>query len=779
MAARKNNPPQVAERFLAWFCTSKYFEEIHGDLAELFEDDAVTKGRARARLRYFFRVLSFLKPRYFKTSIGSLKIGIILNHFLIARRSLAKYRQYTLFSLFCLVIGLSSGVLMIAYVLDELSYDTFLPEHELVFRVAQHVDMETSAMDAAITPGPLGAAMVGDFPEVQAHAIVSIFNRFTFEVDDQKFSEPHSHFVNEDFLKVFNYDLLAGNPTEVFARPKSMLVTQSFADNLFGTDDVLNRDIAVAGRGTFTITGVMRDIPSNSHFHPKALLYMGDDAVSFGWLDHSFYTYIKLKQAKDQGPLSEKLPAFHDRVLKEPLKESFEGTGHIYLQPINDIHLHSDLDFELESNGSYTTVLSLGGLALFIIIVVCINYLNITSAQATRRIREVGVRKVLGSTRGMLRAQFYIESFLLCYGAGLLALLIAAGALPLFNEVSGKHVAAEALVSLQLLGIYLGILSVLALVSGSYAALFLSSFRIDEALRNKITFSRLKLPISKVLNSFQFVVSLVMIIMTIAVYQQIEYAQQLKLGFDQSQLLKIELTNRIGPERMQALSDELLSHSQITAVTTSMKSPGDDFWADGLFFEREDSSFASLKTEYNAVDERFVSTLGLQLLAGRDFGLLTSDREGRAVLVNEQVVKDLGYTNNEDILGREVKLPLGKDHRAKIVGVTADAHMRSLHHRVGPQILFNFPNITTQLLVKLENGASTELLTYIDEKVEAMTNSNTHQTAFLDQHYWAQYEGEQRRSKLFTIFSLLTVILAFTGLTALVSFEVRLQAKAL
>ncbi len=776
--ARQIHPPRFAEQFLLWFCNEAYAEEIHGDMEEIFLEEVEDLGVRRAKWRFIVRVFSFIRPRYIRRSRRVLQFTLFWNYVLIARRNLLKYKRYSAFSLFCLVLGLSSGLLMMGYVLDELSYDRSLTDHDRIYRLAQHVDMESGELDAAITPGPLGFRMKEDLSWVQDHAVVSVFNRFTFELDDEKYSEPHAHFVNRDFLKVFKYPLLVGDAATVFDQPRSILISQSLAERFFGEEEALGQDLPVEGRGTFTVTGVMEDVPSNSHFHPKALLFMGEEAVTEnGWLDHSFYTYILMNEGQTPADVEESLNGFHERVLTEPLKESFAGTGYMYLQPVTSIHLQSHLNYELETNSNMTDVLSLSGLALFILVVVGINYLNISSAQATRRIREVGVRKVLGSNRSMIVAQFYMESLILCVVAGVLGKALAYALLPSFNYVSGKEFDYTFLLDGPNGLIYFGTVLILALISGSYAALFLSGFKIEDALRKKVSFTRLKLPVSKTLNAFQFVVSLVMIILTIAVTQQIDYARNRDLGFDQSQVLKVELTHRMGAERMLAIANELESHHQIARVASAMKSPGDDFWADGLFFEKSDGSFGSLKTEFNAVDKHFVPALSLRIVEGRGFGLHSTDEQGMAVIVNEQIVKDLGYLENREIIGKHVKLPLGQDHQAVIVGVSANAHMRSLHHSVGPQILVNFPPIATQLLVKLEGRPSPEVLSFIDEKVESFTQSNTHKVAFLDQHYWQQYEGEQRRSSLFSIFSMLTVVLAFAGLTALISFQVRLQAK--
>ncbi len=776
--ARQIHPPRFAERFLLWFCNDAYAEEIHGDMEEIFLEEVEDLGVRRAKWRFIVRVFSFIRPRYIRRSRRVLQFTLFWNYVLIARRNLLKYKRYSLFSLFCLVLGLSSGLLMMGYVLDELSYDRFLPNHDRIYRIAQHVDMESGELNAAITPGPLGSRMKEDLSWVQDHAVVSVFNRFTFELDDEKYSEPHAHFVNRDFLKVFQYPLVAGNEDAIFEQPRSILISESLAQTFFGDQEAFGQALEVEGRGMFTVTGIMEDVPRNSHFHPQALLYLGEEAITEnGWLDHSFYTYVLMGENQDPESVEESLNAFHEQVLTEPLKESFAGTGYMFLQPVTDIHLQSQLNYELESNSNMTDVLSLSGLGLFILIVVAINYLNISSAQATRRIREVGVRKVLGSNRAMIIAQFYLESLMLCTIAGVLGIALAYVLLPSFNYVSGKNFDFLLLMAGSNGLLYVGLILILALISGSYAALFLSGFKIEDALRRKVSFSRLKLPVSKMLNAFQFVVSLVMIILTIAVTQQIDYARNRDLGFDQSQVLKVELTHRMGTERMQAIANELQGHHQIARVATAMKSPGDDFWADGLFFEKPDGSFGSLKTEFNAVDKNFVPALDLRVVEGRGFGLHSSDEQGMAVIVNEQVVRDLGYLENREVIGKHVELPLGRDHKAVIVGVTANAHMRSLHHKVGPQILVNFPPIATQLLVKLEGRPSSEVLAFIDEKVESFTQSNTHQVAFLDQHYWQQYEGEQRRSSLFSIFSMLTVVLAFAGLTALISFQVRLQAK--
>lgn len=771
-------PPQWAIFFLSWFCREELLEEIEGDLKEVYEEDLSRMNRFKAGMFYSVRVLSFFKLSNIQFVKSGTNLMLWKNYLLIANRNLIKHKGYTIFNLFGLTIGLCASILMIMYVLDELSYDKHLSNYNRIYRVAEHIDMENSEMRAAISPGPLGSTMLKEIPGIEAFAAFTYANRITVNVNEQKFSDPNSRMVSKNFLYVFDLPLVSGIRDEIFDQPKSLLISESRALSFFGGSDIIGTVVDVDGNGKFTITGIMKDPMENAHFQPHLLLYNGNELFEkYQWKDHSYYTYILLKDGVGAGQIKERLPTFFEKHLEQPVKESFSGTGYLFLQKMTDIHLNSDLGFELEPNGKYQYVVAMALLAVFIVLVVCINYMNMATVQATRRVKEVGIRKVLGSNRRMLMVQFFTESALITFLSSILAILLLPIFLPYFNFLADKSFDLSQLVQREIMFSYVMIVLITGILGGSYPAIFLSRFKVDEVMKKSYSLGGFRMPVSKVLNAFQFVVALVMIMLTFTVQRQIEYAKNKDLGFDKENVVKIDLKNRIGAERTQTLQNELLSNPNVLKVAAAMKAPGDDIMSDGLHFEQSDGSFTSQKTEFNAVNENFISTLNIELVAGRDFGGQASDKWGHSVIANETLVKQLGYSNSEDALGKEVELPIGLDKRSKIVGVMKDSHMKSLHHAVSPHILVNFAPIASLLLVKINGSNLQETLTFLEDKIQETTNSTSHSISFLDQAYWKQYQAEEKRGKIFAIFSSLVVLLAVMGLAGLVSFFIRFKAK--
>ena len=772
------DPPKWALEVLSWFCREDLLEEIEGDLAEVYREDRGRMSAFKANMLYSLRVFSFFKFSNVQFIKSGTHMMLFKNYILIAKRNLLKQKRYSLFNLFGLTIGLTASLLMILYVQYELSYDKNIPNADRIHRVGIQVNMENSEMTAAISTVSMGHTMKNEFPEVEDYATFTHFNRLTITIDEEKFSNPNSRIVTQNFLNVFDYPLLLGSKEEVFKEPNSLVISESMAMSYFGKQDILGTVVEVENRGKYTVTGVMKDLPYNVHFRLELLFYAGNDWFTRDeWTDMSYYTYILLKEGVDVSSVDEKLPDFFSLHLEEPVRENFSGTGSLFLQKLTDIHLHSNISYELGTNGNYQYVLIMLSLAIFIVLVVCINYMNMTTAQATKRVKEVGIRKVLGSNRKMLVFQFFTESALLTLASSLLAFPLVTVLLPYFNFLADKSFELSQLLEAHILLTFLLIVLATGIIGGSYPAIFLSKFKAGEVLRKNYSLGGFKMPISKVLNAFQFSVALVMVVVTLTVQRQIEYAKNRDKGFDGNNILKVDLKNRMGPDRTKTLRNELLSNPNITHVAASMKAPGDDILSDGLHFESPDGSMASLKTEFNAVNSTYVPTLGLEIVAGRNFGDQATDRWGYSVIVNETLVADLGYASPQEILGKNVSLPLGLDSDSKIVGVMKDSHMRSLHHKITPHILVNFEPITSLLLIKTDATSMSEMLGSVDDTLAEMTNSSSHEISFLDEAYWKQYQADERQSEIMSIFSSLIVLLALMGLTGLVSFFIRFKAK--
>ncbi len=774
----RSGPPQFAKSFLQWFCKEEIVEEITGDLHEIWLEESEIKGKNFARVLYIIRVISFCKFSNIAFKNSNNNLMLFKNYILIAFRNFIKYKNHTSFNLMGLVIGLTASILMIKYVSDELSFDKQYNRHEDIYRVAQHINMETSEMTAAISPSPLGKTLLKEIPEVESFAAFSFFNNMAILVDNQKFFNSKAHYVSTNFLEIFDYPLIKGNPENVFSNPKSVLISESVALRYYGTTDLLGKTLEDVNAGTLTITGIMEDPPTNSHFTPE-ILYNTDNGIfeNQNWGDHSYYTYIKLKEGSDLALVNHKLISFYENNLQQPIADTFGGTGNIFLQRISNIHLFSDLTFEISTNNKYRNVITMLLLAIFIVIVACINYTNLATAQSTRRVKEIGVRKVLGSNKKMILYQFYTESALITCLSAFIAILLIPILLPLFNSLTGKDYALMEILELDIMIYYVGIILLAGFLGAIYPAFFLGRFKVDEIFRKSYNFGKFKLPVNKLLNAFQFLVALVMIIMTVTVYLQIDFVKNKELGFNKDNIFKVDLKQWPGTESGKVIKQALLTNPSILDASIVRQVPGDRIMSDGLFFETPDGSFSSIQSEFNGVDENYVNLLKINLVAGRNFTTQVSDIMGKTVIVNEKLIQSLGYLKPEDALGKKVKLPLGEDHVAKIIGVIENVHLQSLHNEVLPHIMTHFTPMGSQLLVKVKNEGLWSTHDFIDNQLKEITKSTSHIISFLDQAYWEQYKADERRSEILTLFSIIIVFLSLAGLIGLVSFQIRYQAK--
>ncbi|MFY0651004.1 MAG: ABC transporter permease [Cyclobacteriaceae bacterium] len=769
-----HTPPQWPAKLLRWFCREELIEEIEGDLTEVFHMRIEARKALNARVLFFLGVLSYIKIDNLKFLKPSLPMMLYFSYFKLAYRNLFRKKSYGLINIGGLAIGLSATLFLSIYVLNELSYDKHIKDHNKIYRISTHATFENGETHSATTPPPLGHVLKEELPEVVAWASFHYYKRFSFKLDEQFVQEPSALYVSSTFLEVFDLALISGNKTSVFASPNSMVLSESKAMDYFGTTDVIGK-VVESDIGNMTVTGIMDDPSDQAHFRSHILVFRGDKSfLSDGWEDYNAYNYIKLNG--DVKSVEEKLPYIVEKHMAPAMKKVFNTKGELELQKLTDIHLHSDLEFEIQPNGKVEHVQALGALAIFILIVVAINYVNLSTARATTRLKEIGIRKVLGSVKGTIRVQFIVESLLIMILSSILAFVLYLAFLPSFNLLTDGSFTLTSLLDFELLMIISGIVGLIGIAGAWYPAGFVSSFGTVYVFKNNFRFGGSSLPVSKVLNAVQFGVALVMIIVTLIIHEQIGYMRDFDLGYDKDQLVKIDMKERVNPEMAKTLKAQLLNQSKVEEVTIVKQAPGEPIAVDGLKFEKPNGGFETHKISFNTADKSFIPTLDLELLSGRNFDL-KSDKMARAVLVNEALVKSLGYQSAEEILNKKVALPLGEDYYAHIIGVMKDFHLESLHKEIKPLIVVNFPYISTTLIAKVSSGDLNTTLNSIEETTREVANSTSFSVTMLDQTFWSQYQSDELRSTLMMIFSILTILMAFIGLFGLVSFSVEQRVK--
>ena len=709
---------------------------------------------------------------------------MLKNYLTIALRNLKKQRGYSVINVAGLALGMACCLLILLYVVDEVSYDRYHENAERVYRVtrAWYDEAGNPTLQFAQISPPIGPALQEEMPEVR-HAVRILFqggNLVRYEA--QNFREPRFFFAEADIFKLFTIPFIKGDPETALAEPNTVVLSATMAEKYFGTEDPLGKVIRFDNAFDLRVTGVIEDVPANTHFHYDFLASFAtftSQPWSASWAtnwggNNSFATYVLLEEGANPAAVEAKFPAFLDRhyVLHHG------ASSKLFLQPLTDIHLHSHLDAELEPNGNIAYVYLFSAIAFFILLIACFNFMNLATARATKRAREVSMRKVLGAERRQLIAQFLGESLLLTGIALLFAAMLAELLLPVFNALSGKelHLFGED-VLLVVLGL-VGIALFVGLAAGSYPAFFLSAFQ-PAAVLKKATKGSWRSRVRAVLVVTQFAISIVLLVGVGIIVEQLKYVQNKSLGFDQEQIV-LTSTVRAMRQDFEAVRMRLLEHPGVRAVTASEAIPSGqlrnsiDVQAEVNGQIRPFNSLALL-----AVDHDFTRTYGMEIVAGRTFSKEMASDSTQAFVLNEAAVRKLGWASAEEAVGKFFMLDAESlaDRRGTVVGVVKDFHFESLRERITPMVMYIRPELYWVATIKLAAGDPAEALAFIEAQWQTYTPDAPLSFSFLDQRFGQLYQPEERFGQIAGYFAALAMLIACLGLFGLASFAAEQRTK--
>ncbi|MBD0259412.1 MAG: ABC transporter permease, partial [Cytophagales bacterium] len=658
-------PPRWADWLLERFLPPDLLEDVLGDLHEVYHRQAREQGRAKAVATYLLTAVQYLRPYFFarKTKhtyyTKPLHTDMLRNYLRVACRNMLRHKGFTLINVFGLTVGLTACLLITLYVLDELSYDRYAARADRTYRIGVKGRIGGKDITTPLIGEPAGPALARDYPFIESYTRLDEEGTLIVGNGPDKYKEQRVIFADPNVFEVFSLRLLKGDPREALREPNSLVLTETAARKYFGRQNPLGRNLTIGTR-LHRVTGVCQDVPSNTHFHFDlfASLPANPDAK---WLGNGMYTYLVLKE----GYAAQSLAAKNDEIVRKyfgPDIQFFTGNSMeafrkgggdmgLFLQPLTDVHLHSDLENEIEGNGDVKYVYIFSALALFILGLACINFMNLSTAGAAGRAKEVGVRKVLGSARGQLVRQFLAESLLVTGLSALLALALAWALLPAFNGLAGKSLDLSLLGQGRFAAAFAGLCLGVGLLAGSYPAFFLSSFRPASVLKGRLALGTRGGWLRSTLVVCQFVVSISLLIGTAVVYGQLHYIGHKKLGFDKEQVLVLEDTYTLD-NKIEAFRDELLTLPGVQKACFAgfMPAGASNTSVNGL--QPETAPTETHRFQSRSIDEEYLPTLGIRLVAGRnfsrDFGTDTA-----AVLLNEAAARQLGW------LGRGVS-PIGK-----------------------------------------------------------------------------------------------------------------------
>ena len=701
---------------------------------------------------------------------------MLTNYLKIAFRSLWKNRVYSGINVFGLAVGLATCLLIALYVANELSYDRFHERADRIYRVVQHTQWDGGDVNAAITSAPFAEALKQMYPEVEQAVRILPEGGGTIQFGTTKLVANDILFADASVFQVFSHPFLFGNPQTALSQPQSIVLTKELATKLFGDPArAVGKTVLFDTNYPNLVTGVIDNVPVNSHLTFSGLRSLKKDFTS-GWQQSDLYTYLLLKRDADVGKMAAKLPLFFDRYLK-PEMGNVNYT--MTLQPLTAIHLHSNLDYEISPNGNSQTVVVFIIIAGLILLLASINYMNLSTARSIIRIREVGIRQAVGSARSQLAGLFLTETLLLTVVATALGVLLAQLALPLFNDLTGKTL------SLWRFGIGYSLLAVVgfalltSLLSGTYPALFLSGARTVTALRGQLGNQAGTVAFRKTLVTFQFVITIALIAASVIIYQQLRFALTTPLGFNKDQVLTFHLTDKETRENVPAIKAQLLGSTLIEGVSGASNPVGNNnLGGSGYFFEIDCTMSESTRmTQTIQVDGDFLPTMEIKLAEGRNFSDANPADRDHAILVNETLVKILGWKNP---IGKRAKFFTSNGPAERtVVGVVKDFHTYSLQHKIEPLALRMVPDPQEQdnVYIKIKAGQTEAALALIEKTYRQYEPGGVFSYQFLDQNFARQYATERKQSQLLLLFTILAIFIACLGLFGLTTFIAEQRTK--
>ena len=737
---------------------------------------------------------------------------MLKNFFKVAYRNLLKNKVFSIVNILGLAIGMSACFFIFLYVHFELSYDGFHKNADNLYRVPITTSGRLGDNVTAATNHPaVGPAMKRDFPEVVNYARAAplhlVMNTsmisYTDGAKSTTFNEGKIWLADPSLLTMFSFPLVEGHPTTALSDGRSIVISHTTAKKYFGDEDPLGKTLFLNRETPFKVTGVFKDVPENSHLKFDMLMsfqmfqYTVFKALGPGnyldnsWIWPEFYTYVQLAPGTDPKSLQAKLPAFVTRHLGDEMKK-LGYNCQFQLQPIRDIHLRSGFAQEAEANGSEKEVYFLSVIGAFILIIAWINYINLSTAKSVERAREVGLRKVVGASRIQLIAQFIMESVIVNFLALGIAGMIVWFSYPLFDKLTGKHIGDQfsdsGLLQQPLFWLSLtGAFAFGAFLVGAYPAFILSAFRPVLVLKGKLFQSAKGILLRKSLVSFQFVLSILLIAGAITLYSQLSYMRGQGLGYNKDQVLVLKapaIYDSTLADRMSAFESELLRNHAVANVSASTEVPGKTIVERNDVRKLSDAETYSFTPDLVAIDDHFISTYQIGMAAGRGFlpgeSSVISRSEVARVVVNEEVVKGLGYKNDQAAINQPIIFKYGMNNiNAEIIGVIRNYHQRSLKEAYDP-ILYYYPKNYTRwgyISIRLNTERLSQDMAFFEKTYKNIFAGNAFEYFFLDDYFNRQYQDDQRFGGIFSLFTGLAIFVACLGLLGLSSFIIRLRTR--
>jgi putative ABC transport system permease protein len=787
----RKNQTHKSLRLLKWFCPTHLYEEIEGDLIQKFDRDVKTVGERKAKRRLMWNVVRFFRPGILLRNKFSNKLfqkTMIQSQLTFTFRVFSRNKLFLGVSVLGLCISIAACILVLEYAKFELSYDKFFPRHKNIYRLQHNRYTKGDLLyKKAMTFPEVGLAMKDYFPEIEQVGrlfpvsinVEPVFTAIDKSGERRSFTEPNSYCADSTFCKVFDLDFIYGDDASALNGKDKVILSKSTALKYFGRLDVVGETLkGNVGESDIIVTGVFNDLPANSHLQFDVLLSWFDvyeERSLFTW--DGFYNYVLLKDVHDLQRVKERLPQFAKSYTGEYYKQHPNSKSEFELQPLETIHLDSHLDGEMKANGNRNIVYGLLIVACFIIVIAVINQINLNTSRSLDRVKEVGIRKTIGSSKTQLSSQFLMESFIINLLSAACGILLVWLLYPKFNDLFESSISLT-MFSQPIFWVALIIFIVtVSILSSFYPAFMLIRYKVYEALKG-LTVRERKSNLQRALVTAQFAISLILIIATYTLFQQITFMQTKDLGFGIERKLVVKVLPAPGEEidtlflqKITSIKNELRSHSFCRVSTISSDIPGRKNEWRGSSRLAGDESNPVIRANLSRVDEDFIEAFDLKLIAGRNY--TSSLNNGNSIIANGEVIKQLGFNSPEEAIGKKV-LTFGE---REIIGVVESFHEAGLHENISPSMYITGAGYMKFLTLAMTDGNIPKQLEQVEKIWKTHFPHKPFEYFFLDDFFNRQYQADVLMGQSIGLFSVIAIMIACLGLFSLSVHTIHKKTK--
>ncbi len=773
---KENHAFKILEFLLKNIVPFEHQENLTGDFEEMFDRISQKRGKFPALFWYICQIIKLL-PSYFKNYIYW-RLSMLNNYMKLAFRNIKKYKCYSFINIAGLAVGMACCILIILFVQDELNYDRHHEKADRIYRLVDGLDVsESSSRYFALSSAPFAPTLQKEFPEVEDAVRFFLGRRRMVSYGEKIYYEEGLFFADASLFRIFTIPMIKGNPETVLTSPHTIVISESMASKYFGLEEPINKTLKI-NEDDYLVTGIMKDMPGNSHFQADFFASMKtleqiptvQERYFQNWARHEFYTYLLLREGTSADDLQEKLLGFIEKHAAQQVKTILGSTLSSRLQPLKSIHLHSHLQHEIAPNGDIKYIYIFSVIAFFILIIACVNFMNLTTARAAHRSKEVGIRKIVGASRDQLVKQFLGESLMFSFFSMFLSFIFVKSALSSFNSLTGKKIDLMDLGNVIFIGSAIFILFFVGLLSGSYPSFFISRYQPVSVLKSCAGAKSWRSLLRKGLIILQFGISVILIIATGIVLDQLDFLRNRKLGFDKEHVVVMTIRENSIRKNFEAIKADLMQNPHILNATITIGVPGGIIAGDAVQLTAEEGK-KTITVGMIYTDHDYIKTMGMEIVEGRDFSKGMSTDASEAFIVNEAAVRQLQL---KDPLNTQIKWD---DKNGKIIGIVKDFQFQSLKDEITPLFIQIWPQNTYIFALRISPENIPETLAFIESKWKDLDPAHPFEYSFMDESFDRIYRDEERLGQIFSAFSLLAIFIASLGLFGLSLFMAEQRTK--